>query len=314
MSLGLRSAVALLLALHGAVSTARTGEPPPASGHGRQVPFTLRANKVILPVRVGCSRELRIVLDSGMSSEGLLLYRSELRDSIGLKNPMRMNVGGAGAGRPATALVGDSMSFRVGDVLFVGQRVIVLEGDPMKGFPSDGVCGYSLFGRHVVELDYDRMKITLHGTGEYRPESSWITLPLTLKGNRIPWIEVKVSVRGPDRVPLSCYIDLASSEALELLTRDGMKFGLPESLQNVYLGRGLSGDINGQRGKLAWLELGPHRLSNVTAAVVPAAVRSRQPGADAVIGNGLLRRFHCVFDYGAGRLYLKPNSHFAEPD
>jgi hypothetical protein len=117
---------------------------------------------IILPATVGGSRPLQIILDSGMAYDGLLIYNSALVDSIDLPNPVRANVGGAGSGPPATALVADSMSFQVGDVLFEGQRVILLEGDAMKGFPSDGVCGYSLFGSYAVEIDYDCLEIVLH--------------------------------------------------------------------------------------------------------------------------------------------------------
>jgi hypothetical protein len=41
--------------------------------------------------------------------------------------------------------------------------------------------------------------------------------------------------------------------------------------------------------------------------VTPAAVRSKQQGADAVVGNGLLSRFDVVFDYAHQKLHLRPN-------
>ena len=48
------------------------------------------------------------------------------------------------------------------------------------------------------------------------------------------------------------------------------------------------------------------------AAIVPAAVRSKQVGADAVVANGLLRRFNVIYDYARQKLYLPPNAHFTE--
>lgn len=281
------------------------GGPPTPNDSLPRISFTVRANKVLLPVTVGGSRPLKIILDSGMAYDGLLIYNSALADTIRLPNPFRASVGGAGSGPPQTALVADSMSFHVGDVPFEGQRIILLEGDAMKGFPSDGVCGHSLFGAYAVEIDYDRMNIVLHPPGSPRPDSSWTELPLTFKETRNPWVELSVSINGADLETLSCYIDLASSETVEFLTRDGMKFTLPDSLEDVYLGRGLSGDIRGQRGRIAWVGLGPHRVNDLEVAFAPAAVRSKQPGADAVIGNGLLSRFNCIFDYAAERLYVK---------
>ena len=51
-------------------------------------------------------------------------------------------------------------------------------------------------------------------------------------------------------------------------------------------------------------------------AFAPTLVRSKQDGADAVIGNGLLCRFNVVFDYAdtsQARLWLKPNDAFDDP-
>ena len=307
--------VALFLFVFAAsVPASATDDGVTATSEDPRIPFKTRANKVIFSVTVGDSRPLDIVLDTGSPFDGLLLYNSALLDSIELRNPMPAQVGGAGSGAAQTAVMADSMSFRAGNVDFEGQRIVVLEGGALAGFPSDGVCGHSLFGSYVVELDYDRKAIFLHTPGEFSPDSSWTQLPITFKENTIPWIEVAVGVGDADSVAMSCYIDLASRETLELLIRDGMKFELPENLEDVYLGRGLSGDIYGKEGAVAWVALGPYRMDDVAVAFTPAEVRSKQPGADAVLGNGLLRRFNCVFDYGGMRLYLKPNSQLTNSD
>jgi hypothetical protein len=61
------------------------------------------------------------------------------------------------------------------------------------------------------------------------------------------------------------------------------------------------------------VKIGPFRLENVVTAFPPAEVRSKQEGADGIIGNDLMRRFNVIFDYGNKRLYLKPNRHFDTP-
>ena len=67
-----------------------------------------------------------------------------------------------------------------------------------------------------------------------------------------------VSIDGGDEVPVSLYIDLASGEAIEMLIQDGMLYELPAGLEEVYLGRGLSGDINGYKGRISSFRLGPY--------------------------------------------------------
>lgn len=277
------------------------------------IPFELERNKVILPVRVGGSRVLRVLLDTGMHFDGLLLYNRDLRDSIGIEDFMEVQVGGAGSGDASNAVMADSVTFSIGGAELTGQRIIILTGDRFDGFPSDGVSGYSLLGHYAVEIDYDSLLITLHDPDNLSIDDSWESIPLTFKGNRIPWVEAAISVEGGEEIPVSLYIDLASGEAVEMLIRDGMLYELPSDLEKVFLGRGLSGDVNGYRGRISSLRLGPFVLKDVLSAFADARVRSKQPGADGVLANNALRCFNLIFDYADERLYLKPNRHFDEP-
>lgn len=276
-----------------------------------EIQFKLERNKIMLPVRVGNSRVLNIILDTGMHFEGLLLYNIAPEDSVALENALEVEVPGAGGGTPSPALMVDSVSFLVGDLEFTNQRLIILQSDIMKGFASEGVTGYSFFGKYAVHVDYDRMVITLHES-EIDMDSSWESLSIIFKDNKIPWIEAAVNIDGEEDIPVSCYIDLASSDALELLVKEEMKFSLPENLQDAYLGRGLSGDIYGQMGKISALRIGSFYLDDVVTHFAPAEIRSKQDNADGIIGNNALRRFNVIFDYKKAKLYIKPNEYFSE--
>ncbi len=278
-----------------------------------QIPFRLERNKIILPVRVGGSRELKVILDTGMPLEGLLLYNKDLKDSITLENAIEVLVPGAGADSAPTAIMADSMSFTIGKLEFKNQRIIILQSDIMKGFPSDGVTGYSLFGNYIVDVNYDSMIMKLYEAEIVDVDSSWEWLSLTFKENKIPWIDVAVQINDEKDIPVSVYIDLASSDALELLVKENKKFELPQELEDAYLGRGLSGDIYGQKGRISSLKIGSFYLQDVETAFAPVDIRSKQKDADGIIGNNALRRFNVIFDYKKARLYIKPNSYFSEP-
>jgi hypothetical protein len=280
---------------------------------GEAIPFGLDRNKTILSVQVGKIRPLKIILDSGMGWDGLLIFKPELRDSLGLLNPREATLGGAGSGNAQTALVSEGMSFLIGPKEFKNQRVVVLQNDHFRGFSNDGTVGYSLFGHYAVEIDNDRSRLTLHDPGEFRPDSSWTEIPIFFRDNNIPWLDVRIAIENEDPVQVACYIDYASSEAVELLLRPGQKFAVPKETEDAYLGRGLSGDINGRIGKIAKVIIGPHEITNVPTAFVAAEARSKQNGADGVIANNLLKRFNLIFDYARHKLYVKPNSHFFEP-
>jgi hypothetical protein len=303
----------ILLVSAGAIGTQEKQEEPNKKGQKNVVPFVLSQNKTILAVRMGKARPLNVILDSGMGWDGLLVFKPELKDALGLINPQETNLGGAGKGPGQAAWFSDSMHFSLGNMEFKDQRVVVLQNDHFKGFTNDGVVGYSIFGHFAVEVDYDQSLLALHEPGAFRPDPTWTEVPIFFRDNNIPWMNVRIVVENEEPVEVSCYIDYASSEAIELLLKPGQKFALPKATKETFLGRGLSGDITGRTGRIAKVVIGPYELQNVTATFAAAEVRSRQRDADGVIANNLLRRFNLIFDYAGKKLYLKPNAHINEP-
>lgn len=267
----------------------------------------------LVTVRIGDLTIPRILLDTGFAFDGLMVYNPAYQDSMDLTGAFEARIPGAGSGEPAKAAVVDSAFFRLGDQEMTGQRLIVLTSDTYKGFPSNGIIGYSIFGHYVTEFDYDRDIMILHAGDGFAPDGTWTVVPLYFKDNNIPWLDIAVVVEDEAPVPISVYIDYASRDAIELLERPGMKYGLPRDTEEAHLGRGLSGDIYGRTGRVARVIIGGHGLLDVSAAIADAKVRSKQDNADAVLGCGALRRFNLIFDYAGKKLYLKPNSHFDEP-
>lgn len=276
------------------------------------IPIKMERNKTILPVTIGDVGPLDILFDSGLSFDGLMIYNPDLRDSINLNKSISVQIPGAGSGAPSTAIMDDSASFFVGEVEFKNQRVIVLQNDIYKGFPTDGIIGYSILGHYATEINYDTELITLHDPKNFSPDDSWHSIPIYFKDNPIPWIDVSISIEDEEPINISTYIDLAAGDAIVLLEKDEMKFSLPKDTKEILLGRGLSGDIYGKEGKISKLKIGSFELSEVTAKIALAQVRSKQVGADAVIGNDALRRFNLIFDYSNKLLYIKPNKYFEE--
>lgn len=107
----------------------------------QQIPFQIDRNKVILAVRVNDSRPLKIILDSGMPSPGVILFKKELGEELNLVGAERYQIRGAGKGKESYAIRAESQNLKLGDVEYSDQRVLVLQSDTFKGFPTDGVMG-----------------------------------------------------------------------------------------------------------------------------------------------------------------------------
>jgi len=277
------------------------------------IPIELERNKTTVPVTVGTSGPLRLILDSGMDYDGVLLFHLESVDRSQFRDLREVRIGGAGQGPGSGALSDSAAAFSVGPMEFVNQRVTILTSDIYRGFPTDGVLGYSLLGHYAVEIDYDEGRMTLYEPSTFAPEPGWESLDLYFRDNRVPWMDIAVATAGEDPVRISTYIDFASGAALELLRRETNVFTLPEQTERKFLGRGLSGDIYGEEGRVSKVVLGPFTLENVNVALAPAEVRSRQEGADGIVGNDALRRFNVIFDYAHLKIHLRPNRYFSEP-
>jgi hypothetical protein len=276
-------------------------------------PFKLVNNKVLVPVSIGNSRTFDLILDSGFGFDGMILFNDALADSIQLHNRIIVQIPGAGDGPPSNGIMSDSMTFKSGDCEFKNQRVIILQNDMFKGKTTDGVIGYSYFGSHKVEVDYDNKLITLHDFEDEIDEKGWETVPLTFDANNKPHLNIYVQIKDEEPVLLDVYIDYAASLSLELTVKDGMKFILPDKYEADYGGFGLSGEVKGKTARISKYKIGKYEFRDVTATFFEGNSRAKDKYADGVISNDALRRFNLVFDYQNKKLLLKPNESFYEP-
>lgn len=278
-----------------------------------EFPIKIERNKTMIPVTIGNTGPLKLILDSGMASDGILLFDIEKVETSAFDRLTEYDIQGAGGGSGSKTLVADSASFYINKTKFEDQQVIILTSNTFKGFPTDGVIGYSILGHYTVKIDYDTEIMTLYKPGMYPPDNSWEELPIYFKDNMIPWTDAQVVIKNEEPITLSMYIDYASGEAIELLVRDNNKFTMPDETEDVFLGRGLSGDVHGKRGFISKIILGKYELQNVKASFAPAEIRSKQKNADGVLGNNTFRRFNVVFDYADKKMFIKPNKYFELP-
>jgi len=258
----------------------------------------------------------RVVLDTGMPAPGLALYGGPRVDALDLDiDPeMRAQVGGAGGdGKRQTAQIATGASFDLPGVAIDETQVIVLPAFHFNVY-HDGIMGYSLFKRFVVELDYDASVMRLHDPESYQAPEAARVLPFTLRGNK-PFVTVQVTPTGGGPYDAKVVVDLGASHAISLNTDESEQIVLPENSITTVLGRGLSGEIEGEVGRIAELGLDGAVLKNVLASF-PVSDHQNPSGMNSSAGNlgsEVLRRFTTIFDYSRERMLLIPNGSFSEP-
>ncbi len=282
-----------------------------------EVPFDLINNHLVLPLSVNGSEPLAVVLDTGMPAAGLALYAGDLTRQlpISFDPSIAARVGGAGGeGHRLTAQVAMSESLSLPGLRLDQARILMLP--EMPGFTAyhQGILGYSLFGRFVVEIDYDRRLLRLHEPSEYVPPEGAIVLPLELRNN-LPYVSVRVSADGVQWFEAQVVVDLGASHAVSLNSDASKRIVVPESAIATVLGHGLSGEIEGHIGRIAGLDLGGAVLQDVLTSF-PMGGHQNPRGVDSLDGNlgsDVLKRFNTTFDYAGGRMILVPNESFETP-
>ena len=178
------------------------------------IAIKMARNKTMVPVKIGNILIPDIILDTGFAYDGVMIYNPAYNDSLDLGKAIEVQLGGAGSGEAAKALLIDSADFSVGEVKMMNQRLIILQNNIYKGFPSNGIIGYSIFGHYTTEFDYDKNTMILHQTCGIEINSGWTEVPIYFKTNNIPWLNAFVAIEDEKPISLDMYIDFAAGDAV----------------------------------------------------------------------------------------------------
>jgi hypothetical protein len=281
------------------------------------LPFELEGNHIYLTAMVA-GRPLLMILESGA---GMTMLDVGAAERLGLQTSGAIAGAGAGASEVTVKLAGIP-SLAVGGVSVPRMQVSVGALDALQrqtGRRFDGLLGYDVLSRFVVELDYARGRVTFHDPATFRYDGAGEVLPFRLEMNLI---HIPATIVPENGAPIAGEFVLdtgcGGQVAVALAAPFARGHGLPTPSQRVMYagsaGRGIGGASRADIGRLAELRLGPIKLAS------PVALFSRDTsgffswsGRAGVIGTEVLRRFRVFLDYPGRRIALEPNGHATEP-
>ncbi len=280
------------------------------------IPFESPTGHVSIGVAVDDSDPFRVVLDTGMPTPGILLYRSSVVDALDLPfDGAEFQVGGAGgAGEVVHARVAAPLDLTVGDVVVHDSRAFVMPRPRGFSAEEDGLIGAELFERFVVRVDPTRHELQLIDPKRYEPPADAVVVPVT-RENGHAFVATRITIDERETVDATLVIDLGANHAMWLTGAEDGPLAPPAHAIETSLGRGLSGEILGKVGRVRRFEIGSFRFDDVIASF-PRKEHQRPGGVDFKDGNlgfVLLTRFDVTFDWPHGRLVLKDAGKLAEP-
>ena len=304
--------VLALVLLHAAGGCAASPRVPPPDA---VVPFELWDDWIVVRAEVNGAGPYSFVVDTGA---GFSLVSPAVTSAAAAAPPISRgkdySMRGVGAAtRPMTRLDGLDVAFVGGSELRVEwvAESPALVFDPLSaaaGVRIDGLLGFDLFRRYVVEVDYDGRVLRLYEPATYGYRGPGALVPIESDKGKA-FIRARVTARQGDE-PVDCLLTLDTGGGADVMFNGRLlnRHALDERVNTRPTeGVGIAGDFPIAVGRVAALQLGPYKLTDVTAGFARHEVRDE---SDGLLGAGVLRRFRVVVSYPHRCVILVPGRKF----
>ncbi len=273
--------------------------------------FKSASNLIILPVTINDSDTLNFILDTGVRNP--IITELPFVNKLNLNYMMPVEVRGLGEGETLTAYRSGNNTIKLDGMVARNQEVQMVIDENFQishilGIPVHGLIGFNLFKDYVVRIDYQREHITFWRPEhfKYRDSKRDIILPLQFEGYK-PFIHTSIVMDDMTEVPVKLLVDTGASDALWLSEKSDDRIKLPQRHIESFLGRGLSGDLFGTKGRIDAIWVGPLVLSRPIVSfpsegLVEELISSND--RNGTLGAEILRRFVVTVDYRNSRLTL----------
>ena len=281
-----------------------------------RIPVRISHNLVVVPMRINDSPPLNFILDTGVNTtiltEPLIAHFFEF--------PIDELVYVLGLGNEGIIEAGMSrgLTFKLNNITGNNMNLIILpEGilsfSEIFGFPVHGILGYDFFKEFPVQINYRNNSIRIFRTSSYRIRRRSKVLPLHIQNNK-PYIDVTVVGADSTRVDsLRLLVDMGATNPLFL--NGSFKYLAPETI-SAYLGKGISGDLKGEMGRLKKMKINGFDFRDPLVAFPQEeflSIANLKFDWQGIIGGGILSRFHLIIDYTEEQIVLRRNRNYRDP-
>ncbi|MGH8202711.1 MAG: aspartyl protease family protein [Steroidobacteraceae bacterium] len=277
------------------------------------VPFRLLNDHIYVAGRVNGRGPYTFIVDTG----GHTLLSPKVIAETGLHATGNAPESGAGEKQSSTGFVPVSM-ISIGGVALHDQVAFAtsIYSPDIEGIPVDGMVGFELFRRLVVQIDYGRKVLTFTQPGHASFANAGVAVPFVFY-THLPFVHGRI-----DEIPATFDIDTGSRSELDVtspaVSRNRLRERYPRGVR-VVTGWGVGGPAESYVVRLRSIALGNLTVNAPVADLSDSAHGSfSDTNYDGNIGSGFLKGFVVTFDYGHQTMYLRrivpPPSDFGDFD
>lgn len=197
----------------------------------------------------------------------------------------------------------DSLNFHVNDYTVLTE---------VYGERIDGIIGYSLISRYIVNINYDSSRIEFWSPGTIKyPKGGYLLKPM------LSTLPVQTArIKDAKNVNTRFLTDIGAGLCM-MLSRDFINdSNFLKRKRKLWLkqAEGMGGKLNMQMTVIQEVKIGPYHFKQVPIYLFDDTYNvTAYPYMAGLIGNDILRRFNVTLNYAKRDIYLIPNSHFNEP-
>lgn len=284
-----------------------------------EIPFKLINNLIFIPIKVN-GVELNFLVDSGV--EETILFSMEDKKEVSFFNVEKITLRGLGSEASIEGLKSRNNTLEIPGLKSTNHLLYIVLDQSFNlsshiGIPVNGIIGYHFFKNNLVEINYEKKRITVLKEGNKvrdKIEKKFQDIPITIEKLK-PYLNSSV-VMNTEEIPVKLLIDIGNSDAIWLFQNNSKRIKVPEKNFEDYLGKGFSGDVEGKRAQIAKFKMSKFEFDNpIIAFPDTSSVRNVTMVKDRAgsVGAEILKRFTIVFDYPNQKMFLKKNSHFNSP-
>tara|TARA_R110001592_G_scaffold142306_3_gene364321 strand:+ start:3198 stop:4442 length:1245 start_codon:yes stop_codon:yes gene_type:complete len=283
--------------------------------------FRNESNLMIVPIKINEQGPFNFILDTG--SESGMIFDKLIIGENNLMNARTIPIYAADGNKVTDLWVANDIRVNFSGVHGKDQSMLVLQSnfvdiENVLGVEAHGILGSEIFNRFVVDIDYAERRINLTHPEDFKRPKKYKKIPITIENFR-PYVNVTVKQKGEKAITVKLLIDTGASSALFLDADSNEDIVLPERTLDHTIGRGLAGIVTGKIGRVKKIRLGKYKFKKVLTSYPddwglskPDDEIKKEDIRYGTIGSDVLSRFHVIFNYSEGYMYLKPNSNIRD--
>lgn len=280
-----------------------------------QFPIEVYNNLVVVPIILNNQLPLKFILDTGVRTS--ILTEKAYSDILNLTYARKYSIAGPGGEKLVDAYVTNNVSLDMPGVQGRGHAMLVLDQDYLElrnylGTDVQGILGYELFSRFIIQIDYEKKQLTLMLPQRFKENKKFQWLPISVEDTK-PYVTVNLEMNDTTSLSAKLLVDSGASHGLFLETSSNPKIKIPERHVESIIGRGLGGEIMGEIAKIKTLKLGKYEIPNVITnfpdpnTYMDTLKTSLTVFRNGSIGGEILSRFTVIFNFPGEKIYLKKN-------